>query len=273
MAEGFYFYRNNVYFGQYNEEQVSGGGCISAVKPEFIRTDHPFGKEQWAVRLWDNHSLLEPEYMDLQTMLLKMRIFMPLAGEREVDFSAAEERLGIKMPRELRLIYTAMDGQEEYFSGAEHFLPLDEIYVEQEIVVFYSKKRTPVAGYHKKSGCLARYYKKQWTAEQGDCCCYQFCVGRMLTTALENKPAVRKGRCRGQFVTTLNIERELEKFCDEKYHLLSELHIYGIAVMYSEDKLIAWIRSNGFYADIHVGAESGAHLDMFGRRLGNLVTF
>ena len=32
------------------------------------------------------------------------------------------------------------------------------------------------------------------------------------------------------------------QFCNDKYHLLSAFEVYGIAVMYSEDKLIAWIR-------------------------------
>lgn len=72
-------------------------------------------------------------------------------------------------------------------------------------------------------------------------------------------------------MTTLNIERELESFCNEKYHLLSELNMYGIAVMYSDEKLLAWIRSNGFYADIHAGAADEAHLDALGKHLGQIT--
>lgn len=60
--------------------------------------------------------------------------------------------------------------------------------------------------------CLARYYKKEWDIEPGGFCCYQFCIGRMLTIALESKPVVKKGRCKGKFVTTLNIEKELKIF-------------------------------------------------------------
>lgn len=271
MDEGFYFYKNNVYYGCYDEDQVSGWGNISGVRPEQVQTDHPIGKDDRAVRLWDNHSLLEPEYEDLQAMLLKMKSFMNLNTEQEVDFSAIEERLNISLPRELKLIYTAINGQEEYFVGTEHFLPLNEIYVEQEIIVFFQKKRMPVAGCDMKSGCLARNYKKEWNKEWGDMCCYQFCVGRMLTIAMEGKPVFKKGRCKGKFVTTLDITRELENFCNEKYHLLSEFNVYGIAVMYSEEKLIAWIRSNGSYADIHAGAIDEAHLETLREHLGEIV--
>lgn len=174
-------------------------------------------------------------------------------------------------PKELKKIYTAIYNQEKYFNSEEHFLPIDEIYVEQGIIVFFKKKRTAIAGYDMKSGCLARYYKKEWDISRGDMCCYQFCVGRILTIALENFPVIKKGRCKGKFVTTLNIAKELENYCTEEYHLLSEFNVYGIAVMYSLTGLIAWIRSNGSYADIHAGATTEAYIDAFGEHLGKIV--
>lgn len=72
-------------------------------------------------------------------------------------------------------------------------------------------------------------------------------------------------------MTALNIAKELEAFCNDKYHLLSDFEVYGIAVMYSEDKLIAWIRSNGFYGDVLVGALDKRHLEEFREHLGNIV--
>lgn len=271
MKKGFYIYRYHIYYGAYQESQVSGKGKVSAFKPERIQTDHPIKEDDWAVQFWDNHSLLEPEYEDLQAMLLKMNTFLNLHMEQKPDFSDVEKQLGSSLPKELKRIYSAICGLEEYFTGAEHFLLPEDLYMDREILVFYKKKRVPIAGYDTKSGCLAQYYKKEWHVERGDICCYQFCLGRIITTALQNKPAFKKGRCKGSFVTTLNIERELEPYCNEKYHLLSEFNVYGIAVMYSDEKLIAWIRSNGFYADIHAGAADEAHLDAFGRHLGHIT--
>lgn len=271
MKEGFYYYEGNIYYGCYDETQVSGQMRLSIVRPENICTIHPVNKDNWAVCFQDNHHLLEPEYQNLQTMLLKMKTFLPLTIAQADDFSIIEEKLNITMPPELKLIYSALHDQPQYFTGTEHFLPLNELYIEQGILVFFSKKRSPAAGYDLKSGCLAKYYKKEWNIECGDMCCYQFCTGRILTIALENKPVFRKGRCKGSFVTTLNIEKELENYCNERYHLLSELHVYGIAVLYSEERLIAWIRSNGFYADIHAGADDAAQLDALGTHLGNMV--
>ncbi|MDE6621939.1 MAG: hypothetical protein K2K74_15905 [Lachnospiraceae bacterium] len=271
MRQGFYIYRNNIYYGNYRAEQVSGYQNVSLSRPECILTAHQISSEDQAVRFWENHHLLEPEYTDLQAMILKMQSFMNLSVKEDVDFSAVEEKLEVSFPTELKLVYTAIRNHEEYFSNIEHFLPLDEIYVEQGIIVFFKKKRAPIAGYDIESGCLAQYYKREWHIEKSGFCCYQFCVGRMLTIALENKPVFKKGRCKGKFVTTLDIERELKNFCNEKYHLLSEFNVYGIAVMYSDEKLIAWIRSNGFYADIHAGAIDESHLEAFGKHLGQIT--
>lgn len=271
MQQGFYVYRNSIYYGSYRAEQVSGYQNVSITKPERILTDHQFNEEDRAVRFWENHHLLEPEYTDLQAMILKMQSFMNISVIEDMDFSSVEEKLKTPFPAELKLVYKAICHHEEYFANAEHFLPLDKIYVEQGILVFFKKKRAPIAGYDIESGCLAQYYKKEWQIERSGFCCYQFCVARMLTIALENKPVFRKGRCKGKFVTTLNIERELESFCNERYHLLSELNVYGIAVMYSDEKLIAWIRSNGFYADIHAGAMEASHLEALGTHLGQVT--
>lgn len=120
MKKGFYFYRYDIYYGEYDERQVSGQGKASYAKQ--IRTDHPVDENDWAVRLWDNHSLLEPEYADMQTMLRKMSSFLNLRPEQEADFSVVEKQLGISLPKELKQIYTVILGLEEYFTGAERFL-------------------------------------------------------------------------------------------------------------------------------------------------------
>lgn len=271
MEEGFYLYQNFIYYGHYHKEQVANQWKLLQDTTKNLRTDHPIGEEDCAVRLWENHSLLEVEYENLQRMLSTMRQFMDLSVEGSMDFSAIEERLNMVFPSELKQIYTAICNHEEYFAAAEHFLPLDEIYVEQEVLVFLKKKRSPIAGYDLKSGQLVRYCKKEWSVERSDVCCYQFCIGRILTIALDHKPAVKKGRCKGSFVTTLDIRKELEPFCNQQYHLLLDFNVYGIAVMYSSDGLIAWIRSNGFYADIHAGAENEMQLENLGKHLGSIV--
>ncbi len=269
-TEGFYFYENKIYYGCYDESQVSGWTSVSIIEPNNIMTDHPIRGGERAVTFVDNHHMLDAEYADLRIMLDKMRSFMNLNNDCEIDFSAVEKRLGVSFPKELKLIYSSIYNKNEYFTSEEHFLPLDEIYVEQGKIVFFKKKKLPVAGYDIESGQLAQYFKREWYIDESDFCCYQFCVGSLITIALENKPVFKKGRCKGKFVTTLNIKKELENFCNDTYKLLSEFNVYGIAVMYS-DTLIAWIRSNGFYSDIKVGASDEKHIDALGSHLGDIV--
>ena len=260
MADGFYLYKYDVYYGSYNENQVSGFRRINVGNPLKIKTDHPIPKDANAVVLWDNHKLLKEEYEALQGMILKMSSLADLNLDEKPDFSHLEKRLGIPFPKELKLIYKSIYNKNLYFTAKEHFLPLDEIYIEDGILVFFKKSRTPIAGYVLKNGYLAQYYKKAWDIDRSGFCCYQFCMARIITIALENRAVVKKGRCKGSFVTTLDIEKELEPFCNEKYSLLSEFNVYGIAIMYSDSGLIAWIRSNGFYSDIHAGGDNESEL-------------
>ena len=71
MQQGFHMYRNNIYYGSYRAEQVSGYQNVSLSRPECILTTHQISKEDRAVRFWENHHLLEPEYADLQAMIVK----------------------------------------------------------------------------------------------------------------------------------------------------------------------------------------------------------
>ena len=137
MQQGFYIYRNNVYYGSYRAEQVSGYQNVSLSRPECILTAHQVNKEDRAVRFWENHHLLEPEFTDLQAMISKMQSFMNLSLNEDIDFSAVEEKLEVPFPAELKLVYTAIFNHKEYFTNVEHFLPLDEIYAEQGIIVFF----------------------------------------------------------------------------------------------------------------------------------------
>lgn len=272
MKKGLYMHRDNVYYGRYDEKQVSGSVLVSAwVEPEQIHTDYPIKEDDHAVMFNDNHRLLEPELVDLQTMLCQMKSFITLNPGEKADFKSTEKRLGVKFPKELKLIYTAILNQEEYFTSTAHFLPLDEVYVEQGVLVFFRRKRTPLAGYDMQSGCLAGCCKKQWEVFEGDECVYKYCIGRILNIAIDNKPVVKKGRCKGSFVTTLNIEKELADFCTDKYQLMADINRYGVAVMYSADGLVAVIQSNGFYADIHAGANDEAELIALGEHLGQIT--
>ena len=78
-------------YGTYDEDQTAGSGYV---RPEDLTpelAEHFSGKDRAVCRFWENHSLLEPEYADLQAILSKMSLFMDLNTKQEVDFSPAEK--------------------------------------------------------------------------------------------------------------------------------------------------------------------------------------
>ncbi len=159
MKEGFYSYKSNIYYGEYDETQVSGRVRVLAVKPERIMTEHPISGNDWAVNLRDNHRISEPEYKNFKALLSRMSTVIGLGAGSNADLTAAEKRLDVPLPRELKAVYAAVPDECACFAGDERFLIPEELYTEDGKIVFCKKKRAPAAGYDIASGCLARYFK------------------------------------------------------------------------------------------------------------------
>ena len=71
--------------------------------------------------------------------------------------------------------------------------------------------------------------------------------GQNAYTPIENRPKFsKKEDVKANSRQLWNIERELENFCNEDYHLLSEFHVYGLQRIVLNDGLIAWIRAMDF---------------------------
>ena len=139
MQQGFYVYRNNIYFGSYPAEQVSGYQNVSLSRPERIMTAHQFNKEDRAVRFWENHHLLEPEYADLQAMICKMQSFMNLSVKEDIDFSEVEKKLGVPFPAELKLVYAQLPIMRNILQMLSIFCPLTKFTWNRESL-FSSRK-------------------------------------------------------------------------------------------------------------------------------------
>ncbi len=79
----------------------------------------------------DNHRILDSEYEDFKNALSKMKNFLNI-NTTPVDFSETEAKLGVELPRELKLLYTAISNHEEYFTTDIRLLRLDELYFERD---------------------------------------------------------------------------------------------------------------------------------------------
>ena len=58
MKEGIYYYRGNIYYGYYDEEQVSGGGNLTIIERERIKTNHPINTFSAKMTLLISYSLI-----------------------------------------------------------------------------------------------------------------------------------------------------------------------------------------------------------------------
>lgn len=265
MSVGYYYSRNKVYYGSYDETVVSGGGLIKAEKMR----EYGFGdciEDQKVVRFYANHRILDAEFNDFENALARMKEFQNI-NVASVSFDDIEKKLGVELPKEVKLLYTAINGFDEYFNTAIHFIPLDEIYIDQGILVICKKKRTPISGIDLNTRRQAFYIKKNWDSYEGNESCYLSWICYIFMSALESKAVTRKGRLKGRLVSSLHFQKDVkEKVCDQ-FNVLEEYDTYTNMILYSEDGTVALLRSNGSYGDLFVGADSDEQIDQLGELL------
>jgi len=78
---------------------------------------------------------------------LVARLMPPLApgdGVAEAEIAAAEARLGLKLPTILREFYALVGGREDINASADRLLPLDELEMEDQVLVFYEENQSVI---------------------------------------------------------------------------------------------------------------------------------
>lgn len=261
MMTGFYYFNGKLFYGQYDDSQVSGRISCKVITPEFIMTDRKFDEEDFAVKLWDNHSFLEAEVPDLKACLsIAEKLAAQTAGPQN-DIALNEKKLPVKAPEEFVLVYDMISGFDYFFSVKEHFIKPSELCVDKNVIPFYAKGGKPLAGLDLQSRRLAGYGKGGWTIENGDVSFFQYCIEHILLIILERQTIVKKGRLKGKLVSALDIERALEQNGTGKFHILKELGMYGVAILYDDSGTIVRVRSNGLYGDVYVGAKDQQGID------------
>ena len=261
MASGFYRLGGGIYYGAYPAEHVSGRWNMAATSAKMRRTDVPFADGDWAACLQDNHAPTQQELEELPRALnTLLRCLGVPEGEGAADFTQTERRLGVSLPEELKILCRALSRTELPPLNGEGFLPLAQMYIDGDYLVFYKIRRRP-AGLSLKDGTLAWYDKKAWQYSPGDENFVNYVLDRLAVLAIGQMPAIRKGRIRGPLCSTLHPEEELAKIFGEKLRVLEEYRNYGNILLVHEDGAIGFFRQNGFYADILLGCRSREILD------------
>ena len=259
LQEGFYRSGRYIYYGQYPKEQVSGFVKLSVVKPEFFKTDRPFAEEEAAMNLYDNHALTQAELEALQQALTILSAVLGISEGQPIDHEAAEERMGIVLPPAIKMLYAVIEQNAELTTGADSFLPLAKLYVEQDNLVFYKVKRTPTA-LSLTDGLLMRWYKKQWQGDLGDQGFLNFVLEKLTVKAIKAMPFVKTGRIKGELVSMLSPEEDILTIFQGQLKPLEAYDQYAHLILYNEAGALAWFRQNGFYADILIGCTDAALL-------------
>lgn len=246
---GFYRINNNIYYGEYPKDQVRGYVKISVVSPEYIKTDMPFSEDDKAETLYDNHAFTEQEYINFENAL---NIFRSILGKERcesIDFTSTEQRLGVKLPKEIKILYAMLVNFEFAFMGSERFLPLDEVYIDNGNLVFYKVKQTPTA-ISLSEKVLMRYYKKNWEYDLSDESFLLYALDRLSVKIISQMPVNISAKISGELKRTLNPAKMLKEIFSDNLTVMEEYSNYGNIIMYNKGGALAWFRQNGFYSDM-----------------------
>ena len=252
--KGFYcLYRYNVYYGFYPKAQVSGSIGLSKLKAELFRTDMPFSENDHAVILDNNHAMTQPELENLEQAFTKIVSCLGEGEFQQVEFEKTEQQLGVELPKEIRLLYTALYQINGCMSGSEYFLPLEQLYLDGENLIFYKlSKRKPIA-LSLSTGRIMDYDKSEWVYDKRGKNFLCFTLGRMVVKSILDMPIKREGRIGGELKRTLSPAKMLKEIFRGRLKILEEYQDCGTVILWNERGTLGWFRSNGFYADILIG--------------------
>ena len=254
MKKGFYFLRGNVYYGEYPSDQVSGRVRISCLKPEHIKTDVPFTDKDDAVKLWENHAFTGQEFTDFEQGLKTVFRCLDITEFKEIDFSDTERRLGVTLPREIKILYNFLSAAGEFTEGTERFLPLDGLCTDGGNLVFYKIKRTPV-GLSIADGTLMTYRKGNWECSAGGENFF-YALNRVTVKSICSMPFNKEGKITGALRAELSPEKMLREIFKDRLDVLEEYCQFGNTVLFNECGALGWFISNGFSANILLGSRS-----------------
>ena len=259
MQKGFFYLRNNVYYGEYPADQTSGIVRISRIKPENIKTDMPFSEDDLAVKPVNNHAFTEPEFTYFEQGLERVFKCLGITRQENIDFSKTEEKLGITLPKEVKILYSFICSSKELTEGTERFLPLEGLEIDGENLVFYKIRRTPV-GLSLKNGTLMNYHKGMWEYHAGGENFF-YALNRVVVKAICSMPFNKVGKVFGAIRVAVSPEGELSSAFEGCMKILDEYWEYGNILLYNEKGALGLYRHNGFSSDLLVGCKDRELLD------------
>ena len=248
-TEGFYKINGYVYYGEYFAEDVLNESTMRFANPDRIKTNRPFKDNDMLVGFNQNHALTEPELANFKSGLDTLK--KVLCSEKTVESDFPDN---VEVPAEIKYLYGCLKNISELFEGKERFLKPNEIYIDNNNLVFYKSKRTPT-GFSMERHTLMRYYKKEWSFYGYDTDFMQFVFQYISSNYIDKVcPYSSKAVLRGEIKSSFNTAEYLQKAFGDTMKFLKEYKNYGHYILYGENKSLIWYRSSGMYADMYIGS-------------------
>ncbi|MBP1991232.1 SMI1/KNR4 family protein [Paenibacillus eucommiae] len=230
-------------------------------------------------QLYQNHGSSDEEIENMKKWLLILSRIVHgddiTYGCTEQQIDEAEERLGISLPKELRVFYHTVGNDERLTADGDvkkrdRYLTIDQIYMEEGNIVFRMRKKEPFALSLDKRQIMF-LDDGNWFWEP---CMESFCENTMIVAsvfAISHMKNSAKGRLKGQLVSSLQARALAEQAFFPTFQALDTYYHPFCALFYHEqERRLGWFRSNGIMSDILIGTQTAADIEEFGEKHGNI---
>lgn len=237
------------------------------------------GRDGTAPKLVQNHGASDEEIRNMEQWLKTLSAIVHggdvVHGCSEDQIEAAEARLGVALPAELRIYYLTVGNDPLFMNDGDakkkdRYLPIEELYASDGNIVYRMRKKEPFALSAVKRQIMFMD-DEVWYWEPN---MESFCENVMITTAIfaiGHMKFSAKGRLKGKLVSSLHARELAEQQFSPTFRVLDSYYHPFCALFYNEqERRLGWFRSNGMMADILMGAQTAEEIEEFGEMHGNI---
>lgn len=221
---------------------------------------------------WNNHRVTEKElnqlreWLDLLKEILEIDILQ--SGQSETEIEDISKKLGIEMPKPIKLIYSYIGKDERYMkSKLENisFLHADKLYVSENNLVYKTQAKKYLWGYNLEKHRL-HYFAKDygWYWSQDAMSFWQQSIADISCFAINHMQTVMYSRLKGFKDTSVWPSKIAEERYKNFFIRIPGFEYYGHTIFYNkEHKALAWFRGGQFNQDILIGCIDKSFIDDF----------
>lgn len=228
---------------------------------------------------WNNHKTTQEELEHfkiwIDTLCEIHNIDKTKDGITDGEIQKVEEKLGIVLPPELKLLYETIGRNECFFNSSkidkDKLLHLDELYVMENKLVFRKKNKFLFAVDLEKDRLV--HYNKEWYWDKNEvsltqCICISIYVNAIFHMTNTTYCKYKKEQVNGERY------KETEKPFEEFFTQLPKFKYYeNVLLVNKAQKALAWCRTNGIISHIFIGSDKQAFIESFSNKYKTKLNF